>query len=331
MDLTHLSPLFSKELHLSPDFFFTETSFSEQCRLPLGLSQMAELCEMEKAGRFDFETALLKDSNSDEILGFVMIERTTDAGPGVSDGGDCLIFSPAVCVSERKREFLDLFNELFSNKQPMTVISVSQKEMKDDILEYYSKNALALFGENSKILAYDSVYSGRRVEKARKAFLRMKEEANVKLDCNAAVLEICCGNGMSTLALHAENISPFCLDINTEDICTGLAHGVLVPSKTMIMDATRLSEAFEQDSLDLVIGFMIGTIYEFNKQMWFSMAGEAAAVLKQNGFLFLTLRTEPEAGMVFDYLKSIGIDGKIIDNRDDETGYDQWIYVGQKQ
>ncbi|MDV0446565.1 hypothetical protein MsAg5_04100 [Methanosarcinaceae archaeon Ag5] len=323
MDLTHLSPLFFKELNLSGSFFFTENSFSDQCRLSAGTPQLAELCGMATVGLFDFETALLKTDS--ENIGFVLIERNGDCG-------DCLIFSPAASSAEIKDEFSDLLDTLLSFATPTHTVVISAGDLREDITEYYSKDALALFEEqNSKIPAYDSVYSVRRVEKAREAFLKMIAETGASISGESSVLEICCGNGMSTLALYAENLHPVCLDVNTEDICTGLFHGVLNPAKTMIMDATKLSDTFDENSFDIVVGFMIGTVYEFNKQVWFAIVDEAAAILKKGGFLFLTLRTEAETVMIADYLKSIGFPGKMMDNRDEETGYDQWIYVGKKQ
>ena len=96
------------------------------------------------------------------------------------------------------------------------------------------------------------------------------------------------------------------------------------------MDATTLSRNLDNETFDTVIGFMIGTIYEFNKNLWFSIVGEAAKMLKPGGFLLLTMRAEHEAVWVSDYLKSKGVVGEIIDNIDELTNYDEWIYFARK-
>jgi len=305
------------------------------------------------------------------ITGFVLVERRPSDDPACNDTGNCLVFTPAVSDAGAKRAFQSIISELTApqfaggatnggatnggatdggatnggttannataNDAPVHRICISEKELVDDVIEYYSKTALSFFQESGALLpSYDSVYSKSRVQKAAAVLQKVaglpavKESGRAFLAPEFRVLEICCGNGMSTLGLYEKGIVPLSVDINAEDVCIGLAHGVLKPEKTIVMDATALSKNLDAETFDTVIGFMIGTIYEFNKELWFSIAGEALKMLKQGGFLLLTLRAEHEAVWVADYLKSLGVAGEIIDNRDNETNYDEWIYFAGK-
>jgi len=275
------------------------------------------------------------------MTGFVLVERQLSDNPKCNDTGNCLVFTPAVSDAETKRVFWSLLSEMFflppAGDTQICRLFVSEKELTDDVIEYYSKTELSFFRESdAQPPSYKSVYSESRVQKATATLQKISELSTVKdsgrtfLAPGLRVLEICCGNGMSTLGLYEEKVEPLCVDINAEDICIGLAHGVLRPDKTILMDATTLSRYLDIEMFDTVIGFMIGTIYEFNKELWFSIVGEALKMLKSGGFLLLTLRDEHEAVWVSDYLKSKGIVGEIIDNLDDLTHYDEWIYFARK-
>ncbi|WNY23524.1 hypothetical protein MmiHf6_08320 [Methanimicrococcus hongohii] len=298
----------------------------------------------------------IRRSAQASIVGFVMVERQPSADSSLPDTGNCLVFTPVISDLETKSAFYSILPELISKSAvlncPTYQIEISPEEMADDVREYYSKNALAFFEEaDQTIPTYDSIYSPARVSKAAATIQKVREIAKAEsfkteniedesseiknskkefLAPQSSVLEICCGNGMSTLALYDENVNPICVDINEEDICIGLSHGVLKPERTIIMDATTLSRNMNVEQFDTVIGFMVGTVYEFNKDVWFSIADEALKMLKEDGFLLLTLREEHEAKMIADHLKEKGIDGAIVDNRDDETNYDSWIYFVQK-
>lgn len=362
MKMSNLFSLFSKRLGINASFYLTEDDYASQRFLYSGIAQLEELVLMKKSGQFDFETVLLIHENAplfeknpadtDEfikrsaqasITGFVMIERQPSGDPLLPDTGNCLVFTPVISDSDTKRAFFSILPELISKSAvlncPTYQLEISAEELADDIREYYSNTALALFKESGqKIPSYDSVYSPARVSKAAATIQKIQEiEPQFLLQTVQSrildipdTLEICCGNGMSTLALYDENINPLCVDINAEEICVGLSHGVLKPEKTIIMDATTLSRNLNAEQFETVIGFMIGTIYEFNKNIWFSIADEAIKMLKPGGFLLFTLREEHEAEWIAGHLKENGINGEIIDNRDAETNYDSWIYTARK-
>ena len=352
MKMTNLSSLLSKTLQLDADFYLTENDFRSQRFLFEGMSQFSELSQMKNAGMFDFETVLLlrsdislpkpaifsedflKNSAPGQIAGFVLIERQPNSDSGRNDSGTCLVFTPIVSDSKTKDEFFGILKDLISSPFDFSAshcLNISFSDLFSDVIEYYAETALSFFKESGSLPPYDSVYSPSRVQKAAQTIQKTEDLSGCRfLSSDLNVLEICCGNGMSTLALYEKKISPICVDINAEDVCIGLSHGVLKPNKTIIADASALSQNFDTNSFDTVIGFMIGTIYEFNKNLWFSIVEEAVGVLKSNGFLLLTLRSENEAVWISDFLKEKGIIGEIFDNRDDETNYDEWIYFAVK-
>jgi Methyltransferase domain. len=347
--MKHLQSVFSQKLGIDALFYLTEDDFSSQRFLYAGIDQFKELLEMKKAGMYDFETVLLRGEDTktltESFIGFVLVERKKSADLKRNDTGTCLVFTPAVSDKETKNAFYEIMNEMIpiengSSNNPIHQIDFSEKEFAEDIIEYYTDLKLSAFKESNEFIPpYDSVYSQARIEKALQTIQRVENEIssggefaaeNRFLSKEMNVLEICCGNGMSTLALYEKEIEPLCVDINEEDICIGLSHGVLKSEKTIVMDATTLSKNIESEQFETVIGFMVGTVYEFNKNIWFSIVDEAIKMLKPNGFLMLTLREEHEAKWIAEHLKTQGISGKMIDNRDEKTNYDSWIYFAQK-
>lgn len=332
--LPRLFDIFVQELNIRASFYLTEENFASQRFLYEGLLQLEELLKMKKEGVFDFETALLREENNpSSIIGFIMIEREKSDSSNEADLGNCLVFTPILSDLETKKMFQFFLSEL--NPDGKT-IEISKEMLADDVREYYSNMNLSYFKESSQNLPpYDSVYSAARTKKAVQTLKTVQNNIAVIsskipfLAPDSNVLEICCGNGMSTLSLYEAGIAPICLDINEEEICIGLAHGVLKPEKTIIMDATTLSQNLDE-SFDTVIGFMIGTIYEFDKNIWFSIVDESLKVLKKNGFLMLTLRKKQEAEWILEHLNESGISAEIIDNQDNQTNYDSWICLAQK-
>jgi ubiquinone/menaquinone biosynthesis C-methylase UbiE len=351
MKLPHLSSLFSQKIGLDCSFFLTEDDYPSQRLFITGCRQFHELAKMAQAGAYNIETALLIDSDggsdsadsacsagfSDSalplsVIGFVLIERQKTTA-------ECLLFTPVISDAETKKAFQNILNEWESFVPPSCPthhVFISKADLSLDVTAYYANTLLSFFQESGALLpSYESVYSDKRILKAS---LTLQKTADLLsqngvhssfLNPDASLLEICCGNGMSTLALHEKKLSPLCIDINAEELAIGLFHHVLKPEKTIQMDASALSQNLDQ-TFETVIGFMIGTIYEFNKTLWFSIVDEAVKVLKKGGILMLTLRTENEGMWISDHLSKNGICGQLIDNRDQKTDYDQWLYFAQK-
>lgn len=181
-------------------------------------------------------------------------------------------------------------------------------------------------GRRSHILAYSS-------ERQERLQLLFKTKIDLLFDLDAAeMLEICCGNGMATAALRDLGYNVYALDNDKCAVCEGLFHGALRASSTAVLDARHLSEyEFAQyHDFRCVVGFMLGAIYEFNKIDWQKILSEAAAIIN-DGLFLLTVHKKEEIDFIHKTMLDLGIKGQIVDNRDDTSIYDQWVYIGVKE
>jgi len=181
-------------------------------------------------------------------------------------------------------------------------------------------------GRRSHILAYSS----ERQERLRILF-KTKVELIFNLDA-AEILEICCGNGMATATLYDLGYNVQALDNDKCAICEGLFHHALRTENTAVLDARNLSDYdFAQyHQFGAVFGFMLGAIYEFNKTDWQKILSEAEAIVNEGLFLF-TVHKKEEIDFIDKTMNGFGVKGQVIDNRDDTSIYDQWVYLGVKK
>jgi hypothetical protein len=142
-------------------------------------------------------------------------------------------------------------------------------------------------------------------------------------------LEICCGNGMSTRPLRGIFHSVLSVDNDKCAVCNGLYHGTLQPESTMVIDAMRLTQ-YGLGRFDCTAGFMLGTIYEFNKPVWRKIFEEALGATNGGGLLLFTVNQKEEMDFVQECYASMGIDGEVIDNRQKGSIYDSWAFVTVK-
>lgn len=201
----------------------------------------------------------------------------------------------------------------------------SRKDFGEAIIEYYSTALVnRQLCENCHIQKepYEMVYIGARNSKLKDIIYKYRPKGNI--------LEICCGNGMSTLPLHEMGYDPLAIDSDRCQICQGLEHDVLIPKRTIILDATNLGDFFLANSFDTVVGFMLGTIYSFNRTLWEKIIREAVIVLKPGGTILLTVNKKEEIEILEKALDKCGVKGQKEDHTDGKGIYDQWVYIGKK-
>jgi SAM-dependent methyltransferase len=241
-----------------------------------------------------------------------------------------LLFNPA--DETVPVDFWSVFTgALLSFNPPEKDIEISSEDWRDAVNEYYS---LMLVSRNLcpgctvRPEYYKNIFSENRVRRVAEIFDILQKKGFYP---EGRLLEVCCGNGMSTLALYRLGLDPLAVEINKCVVCQGLEQGVLNPRKTIVMDATALSRYFEPGSFDAVMGFMLGLVYEFNKELWTNIMKEAVSVASEGALMLFTVSSKPEIKILARALLNAGVKGEIIDNTDSEGTYDQWFFVGRKQ
>lgn len=261
----------------------------------------------------------IEDENNN-IIGLVLFNPETEETEEFHAVFTNLISSKPA-PNESSRRFSGIVKNLKFNK----LYNTNAAELNNAIIEYYSIELVnRRLCENCHISKepYEMVYI-----ESRNARL---EGLLDKYKLKGGILEICCGNGMSTLPLHKMGYNPLATDYDKCQICQGLEHHVLDPKRTIVLDATRLSLFFAENEFDTIVGFMLGTIYPFNKAIWEKMMDESVKVLKPGGFIMLTVNKREEIDILKSALERNGIIGKLIDNTDEKGIYDQWVYIGNK-
>ncbi|MDD5615828.1 MAG: class I SAM-dependent methyltransferase [Candidatus Methanoperedens sp.] len=299
-------------LNAGENIYFVEDSYAAIKHNSISLDYLENIREDPEAY---FEKIIDENGNT---LGIVLLNPENEESPEFRAVFTDIV-SSKLAPNESSKHFSDISGKLKINKTYNTTI----KKFSEAVFEYFS-NALVNreFCDNclSTKEPYEMVYI-----KSRNARLKALLD---KFKLKGDILEICCGNGMSTLPMHEMGYNPLATDIDRCQICQGLEHKVLDPARTVILDATRLSDFFPQNRFDTITGFMLGTIYQFNKGIWEKMIFEAVNVLKPGGMILLTVNKKEEMEILYSALNKAHITGKMIDNTDEMGIYDQWVYVG---
>jgi hypothetical protein len=166
----------------------------------------------------------------------------------------------------------------------------------------------------------------KRIGALLKGFAREHGLSLKKMDA----LEICCGNGMSTAAVRPLFRRVLSIDNDRCAVCNGVYNGTLKPEDVMVVDAMELSRYIDR-KYDAILGLMLGTIYEFNKGVWRMIFHESVKALGHDGLLLLTVNKREEADFMAAALKSMGVEGRVIDNRNEQDVYDSWAFFAVKK
>ncbi|MCC4770154.1 class I SAM-dependent methyltransferase [Methanosarcina sp. DH2] len=240
------------------------------------------------------------------------------------------VFTGSLASMPMKTRFEALADSFLSFTSPEKDIELSSETWRNAINEYYSLTLVSRNlcpGCSVKPESYKSVFSENRVKRVTEIFELLRKKGCYP---EGRLLEVCCGNGMSTLALYRLGLDPLAIEINKCTVCQGLEQQVLNPQRSVVMDATAISRYFEPGSFDAVMGFMLGLVYEFNKELWTGIMREAVSVAADGAVLLFTVSSKPEIEILADTLLKAGVEGEIVDNTDSEGTYDQWLFVGRK-
>jgi len=236
--------------------------------------------------------------------------------------GFWIIFTDVIADKRSKDEFAALASEIKCDKE--REVEVERGKFREGVIEFHSVGLVnRLFCDCD--LKDACFYPRERTEALKKVladFLGAIGE-------NMNTLEIGCGNGGATIALHESGIFPIAADVNKCEICKGLEEGILKPKKSVVLDCSTLSTFFDKE-FEVVFGFMIGKLTAFNRFEWERVLREVHKVLKSRGRVLFTVSCEEEAGIVKEILKD-EFEGEIKENKDSDGYLDHWIYVGTRR
>lgn len=289
------------------DFMLVEKSYADQKWLGRTLEYMA------KVKGEDVVEAIRIIDKQQELIGLAIRDRDLEF---------LVIFTDVIADSGKKEEFEALASMVKGAKTK----EVEKAEFHEGIVEFYSIGLVnRLFCDCNLNLKEDRFYPRERIEVLKNVLGEFITEN--ELSGNNKTLEIGCGDGGATIALHELGIYPLTVDINKCEICKGLEEEALEPKRSIVLDCSLLSSFFDKE-FDVVFGFMVGKLTHFEQLNWEKVLREVSNVLRSEGKVLFTVSSEEEAGIITDLLND-DFEGEIKENKESNGYFDQWLYVGK--
>ncbi|HDS45058.1 MAG TPA: class I SAM-dependent methyltransferase [Methanomicrobia archaeon] len=201
---------------------------------------------------------------------------------------------------------------------------VDRAAFHEAVIEYYSLGLVNRFFCACELKA-PSFYPRDRVESLKVVLTEFFEVMGIDAPERTRSLEIGCGDGGATLALHEVGLSPLTIDIEKCEICKGLEEGVLDPKKSIVLDCSHLSAFFGRE-FELVFGFMVGKLNPFDNFMWERVLREVPKVVKTKGKVLFTVSSKEEAELLVELLHPF-FDASVRENKTSNGYFDQWLYM----
>lgn len=289
------------------DFMLVEKSYADQKWLGRTLEYMAKL-----KGEDVVEAIRILDKQQ-ELIGLAIRDKDLEF---------LIIFTDVIADSGKKEEFEALASMVKGAKTK----EVEKAEFHEGMVEFYSLGLVnRLFCDCNLNLKEDSFYPRERIEVLKNVLGEFITEN--ELSGNNKTLEIGCGDGGATIALHELGIYPLTVDINKCEICKGLEEEALEPKRSIILDCSLISSFFDKE-FDVVFGFMVGKLTHFEQLNWEKVLREVSNVLRSEGKVLFTVSSEEEAVIITDLLND-DFEGEIKENKGSNGYFDQWLYVGK--
>ncbi|MHC1611542.1 MAG: class I SAM-dependent methyltransferase [Candidatus Methanospirareceae archaeon] len=235
-----------------------------------------------------------------------------------------VLFTDVIADKMRREDFEAIAREIKGAKE--RVVRVKREKFMEGVIEFYSLGLVnRLFCDCD--LEEKSFYPRERIEALKKALSEFFREYGVETGETTKTLEIGCGNGGGTIALHESGIFPLAIDINRCEICKGLEEGVLEPKRSIVLDCSLLPSYFGKE-FDVVFGFMVGKLTPFERFSWEKVLKAVPKVLKTRGKVFFTVSNEEEAYILNDILQD-EFEAVIRENKESRGYLDRWLYMGE--
>ena len=289
------------------DFMLVEKSYADQKWLGRTLEYMGKV-----KGEDVVEAIRILDEQK-ELIGLAIRDKDLEF---------LIIFTDVLADSGKKEEFEALASMVKGAKTK----EVEKAEFHEAMVEFYSIGLVnRLFCDCNLNLKEDSFYPRERIEVLKNVLGDFITEN--ELSGNNKTLEIGCGDGCATIALHELGIYPLTVDINKCEICKGLEEEALEPKRCIVLDCSILSSFFDKE-FDVVFGFMVGKLTHFEQLNWEKVLREVPNVLRNDGKVLFTVSSEEEAAIITDLLNA-DFEGEIKENKESNGYFDQWLYLGK--
>jgi hypothetical protein len=278
------------------------------------------------------ESIFLAEESLKDLLSLPVTEEILDAGLDADSFIEIPQLGIALHLTEPTQFWL-LLTDKYSDRKilkdnaekwkdlPGRRAAAEEKEFFFALAEYFSKSLMQeLFCEECSVKGAP-FFVKDRIE-------RLKSLIDPIASRGASILEICCGSGMATQALFRLGQHPIAMDSDRCDLCQSLKSELMNPESCFVLDARLLPRFFMPQSFQIVMGFMVGLIDDFNWPLWRDILLKASSLAKEK--ILFTTYTQKEAELIAKALGEAGWQGRVIDNRDPFGIYDQWAYYGQK-
>ena len=235
-----------------------------------------------------------------------------------------ILFTDVIADKLRKEEFETLATGIKGAEERDVI--VERNTFREGVIEFYSVGLVnRLFCDCN--LKAQSFYPQHRIETLKTVVSEFFRDYGIDNGDDTKALEIGCGDGGATVALHESGIFPFTVDIDKCEVCKGLEEGVLEPKRSIVLDCSLLSSFFGKE-FDVVFGFMVGKLNPFELFTWEKVLREVPKVLKSKGKVLLTVSSEEETTILNDLLHG-EFDARIQENKASDGYLDQWLYMGE--
>ncbi len=231
--------------------------------------------------------------------------------------GFWIVFTDFIAEQSLKEDFNAIATTLSGERERDVVVNM--RAFRAGVMEFYSLGLVNRLFCDCEIKE-PGFYPRERIEALK---ILLKEFVD---PVAGDTIEIGCGAGEATVALHELGISPITVDINKCEICRGLEEGVLEPMKSIVLDCALLSSFFGRE-FDFVFGFMVGKLTRYELFNWEKVLREVPKVLKSKGKVLFTVSSEDEALILRDILKD-EFDSEIKENEKSDGYFDHWVYTG---
>lgn len=311
--------LLQQALGVKEDVFLIESGFEG---LEVNVRSLDYLDRLAKLPDGAIKSAIVISDKKGETLGVSFNNADPD--------GDFWLAIPYPHAPAARKQMEKLVKDALANVVSIKKKKVDRKKFEAAIREYLSiglaGGALCDCDKDKEPLSF--ALNEDRNKRIVALLKKIAEDNDYDLK-QIDALEICCGNGMSTAAIKPLFKSVLSMDNDKCAVCNGLYYEILDPEDTMVADALELSR-YLHGRYGAVMGFMLGTIYEFNKGLWRMIFAESLKMLENGGFLLLTVNKKEEMDFLAEAFRSMGVEGTVIDNRDDLSIYDGWVFFARR-